>query len=69
MSSRRFGKTGLIHHAFYKITEKDKKVVCIYFDIYSTQNLNDFVKIFAEGVLGKVEGSVEKAIYSLKKGE
>ena len=62
MSPRRFGKTGLIHHAFYKIAEKDKKAVCVYFDIYSTQNLNDFVKIFAESVLGKVEGSVEKAM-------
>ena len=53
MSPRRYGKTGLIQHAFYKIVEKDKNAVCIYFDIYSTQNLNDFVKIFAESVLGK----------------
>jgi len=62
MSPRRFGKTGLIHHAFYKINEKDKNTVCIYFDIYSTQNLNDFVKIFAENVIGKMEGGIEKAI-------
>jgi hypothetical protein len=62
MSPRRFGKTGLIRHAFYKIAEKDKNTVCIYLDIYSTQNLNDFVKIFAESVLGKVEGGIEKTI-------
>jgi len=62
MSPRRFGKTGLIQHAFYKIAEKDKNTVCIYFDIYSTQNLNDFVKIFAESVIGKAEGSVEKTL-------
>jgi AAA+ ATPase superfamily predicted ATPase len=60
MSPRRFGKTGLIQHVFYKIAEEDKKAVCIYFDIYSTQNLSDFVKIFAESVLGTVEGSVEQ---------
>jgi AAA+ ATPase superfamily predicted ATPase len=62
ISPRRFGKTGLIHHVFYNISQKKKNAVCIYFDIYSTQNLNDFVKIFAESVLGKVEGSVEKTM-------
>lgn len=62
MSPRRFGKTGLIHHVFYQISQRDKKAVCIYLDIYSTQKLNDFVKIFAESVLGKVEGSVEKTM-------
>ncbi|MDL2239393.1 ATP-binding protein [Bacteroidales bacterium OttesenSCG-928-K03] len=65
MSPRRFGKTGLIKHVFYKIQEKDKNVVCIYFDIFSTRNLNDFVKIFAESVLGKVEGSLENMIKKL----
>jgi AAA+ ATPase superfamily predicted ATPase len=62
MSPRRFGKTGLIHHVFYNISQKDKNAVCIYLDIYSTQNLNDFVKIFAENVLGKVDGNLEKAM-------
>jgi len=62
ISPRRFGKTGLIHHVFYNIVQKDKNAICVYFDIYSTQNLNDFVKIFAESVLGKVESSLEKTI-------
>lgn len=62
MSPRRFGKTGLIHHVFYQIAGQNKNNVCIYFDIYSTQNLNDFVKIFAESVLGKVDNNVEKAM-------
>ncbi len=62
LSPRRFGKTGLVKHAFYKISEQNKNTVCIYFDIYSTQNLNDFVKIFAESVLGKIEGNVEKTM-------
>ena len=62
ISPRRYGKTGLIHHAFYQIVQKNKNAVCIYFDIYSTQNLNDFVKIFAESVLGKMESGLEKTI-------
>ena len=62
ISPRRFGKTSLIHHVFYNISQKDKKVACIYFDIFSTQNLNDFVKIFAESVIGKAEDNVEKTL-------
>ncbi|MDR1631560.1 MAG: AAA family ATPase, partial [Dysgonamonadaceae bacterium] len=62
ISPRRFGKTGLIHHVFHHISQKDRNTVCIYFDVYSTQNLNDFVKIFAESVLGKAEGGIEKTI-------
>ena len=62
MSPRRYGKTGLIHHVFHKISERDKNAVCVYLDIYSTQNPNDFVKIFAEKALGKVEGNLEKTM-------
>lgn len=62
MSPRRYGKTGLIHHLFYHLTQKDKNTVCIYIDIYSTQNLTDFVKLFAESVLGKMDDNVEKAM-------
>ena len=55
LSIRRIGKTGLIHHIFNKIQEK-KPCICIYIDLYATQNLNDliekvatsFVKIFPE---------------------
>jgi len=43
ISPRRLGKTGLIHHVFHKISENDKHTVCIYFDIFSTCNMNDFV--------------------------
>ena len=69
MSPRRFGKTGLIHHVFHRLSQKDKNTVCIYLDIYSTQNLNDFVKLFAESVLGKMDDSVEKAMWLKKQNE
>lgn len=62
LSPRRFGKTGLIKHTFHTIAEQDKNAVCIYFDIFSTQNLSDFVKVFAENVLGKIEGNIERAM-------
>ena len=62
MSPRRFGKTGLIHHVFYNITEVEKNVACIYLDIYSTQNLNDFVNLFAASVLGKFDSNLEKVM-------
>lgn len=62
ISPRRFGKTGLIHHVFHTISEKNRQTACVYFDIFSTQNLNDFAKIFAESVLGRFESGVEKAM-------
>ena len=62
MSPRRFGKTGLIRHVFYQISKTDKDSICVYFDIYSTQNLSGFVKVFAESVLGRVESSLEKTM-------
>ena len=62
ISPRRYGKTGLIHHVFHQLSQKDANSVCIYLDIYSTQNLTDFVKLFAESVLGKMDRSMEKAM-------
>jgi len=62
ISPRRLGKTGLIHHVFHKISENDKHTVCIYFDIFSTCNLNDFVKIFAESILGEKHETVTQSL-------
>jgi uncharacterized protein len=62
MSPRRYGKTGLIHHIFHQLSQQDKSSVCIYLDIYSTQNLNDFIKLLAERVLGNMDDNVEKAM-------
>jgi len=43
LSIRRIGKTGLIHHVFNKIKEKNP-CICIYIDLYATQNLNDLIE-------------------------
>ena len=50
ISIRRMGKTGLIHHAFHSLA-KDKKVTCIYIDIYATQNLSEFTNQLASIIL------------------
>lgn len=65
ISPRRYGKTGLIYHVFHNIKQSEDKVLCIYLDIYSTQNLNDFVKVFAEEVLAKAHGGVENAFRNI----
>jgi len=62
LSPRRYGKTGLIRHVFHIITESQPDAICIYLDLFPTQNLNDFVRLVAENSLGKVEGKLETAI-------
>ena len=60
ISPRRFGKTGLIHHIFYSLKDDENTVFCFYFDIFSTQNLCEFVQIFGKTVLGKLDNYSQK---------
>ena len=60
ISPRRFGKTGLIHHVFYHLKDEKEPVYCYYFDIFSSQNLHDFVQIFAKTVLGQLDNFSQK---------
>ena len=62
ISPRRMGKTGLIHHIFYLIHEQDKNIRCFYMDIFSTQNLHDFVVLFGKTVLGKLDDYSETVV-------
>jgi len=55
ISPRRMGKTGLIHHVFYRVCEQDKDIYCFYLDIFSTQNLHEFVTLFGKTVIGKLD--------------
>lgn len=66
-SPRRMGKTGLIKHSFYRLKESDSDVVTFYMDIYSTQSLGDFVRLFASTVLGKLDSSPQKAMSRIGK--
>lgn len=62
ISPRRMGKTGLIRHTFYKLKEKQPDIVTLYMDIYSTQSLGDFVRLFANTILGKLDSVPQKAL-------
>ena len=51
---RKMGKTGLIHRIFEEL-KSDKNLTTIYLDIFSTQNLADFVRLFATSVIGQLD--------------
>ena len=62
IAPRRMGKTGLIKNVFYKLREQQSDIVTLYMDIYSTQNLGDFIRLFASTVLGKLDSAPQKAL-------
>lgn len=62
IAPRRMGKTGLIKNVFYKLQEQQPNIVTLYMDIYSTQNLGDFIRLFASTVLGKLDSAPQKAL-------
>ncbi len=61
IAPRRMGKTGLAHNAFYRLRERQPDIVTFYMDIFSTQSLGDFVRLFASTVLGKLDSAPQKA--------
>ena len=62
IAPRRMGKTGLIRHAFYHLKEQQPEIVTLYMDIFSTQSLGDFVRLFANTVLGKLDSAPQKTL-------
>ncbi len=50
LSIRRMGKTGLIHHLFYRLRRK-KEFTCIYVDLYASQSLQELVNLLAGAIL------------------
>lgn len=67
IAPRRMGKTGLIYHSFYLLKEQKPEIVTLYMDIYSTQSLGDFVRLFANTVLGKLDTVPQKALSRIGK--
>ena len=61
IAPRRIGKTGLIHHVFSQIKERQPDVCCIYFDILSTKTLEQFVQLMARNVLGRLDTPTQTA--------
>lgn len=62
IAPRRMGKTGLVKHLFYQMQRQNPDQVFLYMDIFSTQNLNDFVRLFAATLLGSLDSTPQKAI-------
>lgn len=65
MSPRRMGKTGLIKNAFYHIQQQETEAACFYMDIFSTSCLNDFIILFGQTVIGKLDTPSQKALTTL----
>ena len=67
IAPRRMGKTGLIKNVFYKLKEQKSDVVTLYMDIYSTQNLGDFIKLMASTLIGSLDSTPQKAMKRIGK--
>ena len=61
IAPRRMGKTGLIKNVFYHLERKQPKAAVFYMDVFFTQNLNEFVQLFASTVLEKTDLVTQKA--------
>ena len=59
-SPRRMGKTGLIFHTFYQL--KRQRANTLYIDLFPTENLADFTKVFASSVLGQLDSDPVKLV-------
>ena len=62
IAPRRYGKTGLVKNMMNRLSGDWEKV---YIDIYSTEGLADFVRLFAETCVSSLETTHEKVISSL----
>lgn len=51
ISQRRMGKTGLILRLFDEIADKHPEIHTIYLDIFSSRNIDDFIKLLAEAIM------------------
>ena len=55
ISPRRYGKTGLIYRVFDEIKQKKIDINTCLVDIYATETLEDFIKVFSEAIVASLE--------------
>ena len=55
ISPRRYGKTGLIFRVFEEVKERDSSIDVLYVDIYSSNCVDDFIKLFAEAIVNTLK--------------
>ena len=65
ISPRRIGKTGLIKNAFHKLKEIEKDAICIYVDIFSTKNQQEFVQVLGSAITQDVLSRGQRAMKNL----
>lgn len=68
ITMRRIGKTGLILRTFDELRTKKHGYITIYADIYSTQNVDNFVSTLASAVVAQTKESGIKAFFSILGG-
>lgn len=66
-SVRRMGKTGLIKNIFYHL-KSEKNLKLIYVDILKTENIEDFIKVFADVLLKTESQNILKKMAKLIAG-
>ena len=67
-SPRRFGKSAMIHHLFHQI-EAEGSFETLYIDLFSSENLEDFSRLFGENLLKKYhQRNIISGIKKLFKG-
>ena len=59
IAPRRMGKSGLVRNVFHRLGQGHEYRTA-YIDIFGTQNLAEFVKVFATGVFSSFETTAEK---------
>ena len=66
VSPRKIGKTGLIKHVLHRIKQEEKDSICIYVDIFHTQNQHDFVQTLGKAIVQErlldARGAMEKVL-------
>lgn len=62
ISPRRIGKTGLIHHVFEQIRQREPETKCFYMDINATRNMSQLIQTLAKTVIGKVDTFSQNAV-------
>src|SRR5437016_8707613 len=59
ISMRRIGKSGLIEHAFNQL-QKRNDTACFYLDLFPTNSLKEFIQLFSNATIGKLDSTPEK---------
>ena len=62
VSPRRIGKTGLIHHVFENIKEREPETKCFYMDINATKSMGQFIQLLGKTVIGKMDSLSQSAM-------